>query len=85
MSAFNIWRENPPPRETVVMAKYALTAGQRGEWSATWQLVKTCKRGCCVHPYPSDGMGSLLLPKYWREPTVEEINRVDSSVLSKEK
>lgn len=74
MSAFNIWRDNPPPRETIVWARYALTAGARGEWAATWQLVKTCKRGCCVNTYPS-GMGSLL-PKYWREPTPAEIESV---------
>lgn len=83
MSAFNIWRENQPPRETVVMAKYALTAGQRGEWAATWQLVKTCERGCCVHPHPNDGMGSMLLPKYWREPTAEELASVIDTEVSK--
>lgn len=71
MSAFNIWRENPPPRDAVVMARWALT----GLFAASWQLVKTCKRGCCVHPYPSDGMGSMTLPKYWREPTPEEMTR----------
>lgn len=74
MSAFNIWRENPPPRETIVMAKYALTAGSRGEWSATWRPFRTCKRGCCVFPLPSDDMGSMVLPKYWREPTAEELS-----------
>lgn len=70
MSAFNIWRENPPPRETVIMVKWALTGDT---WSAQWQRVKTCKRGCCVRAEPNDGMGSFVQPKYWREPTPEEL------------
>jgi hypothetical protein len=70
VSAFNIWKENPPPRETLVMGRYALT----GTGHATrWALYRTCKRGCCVFPAPNDGMGSMVLPKYWREPTANEI------------
>lgn len=56
MAAFNIWKENPPPRNTDVLAKYELTKGE-------WQLVRTCNHGCCVsrHGY------TMVLPKYWRE------------------
>ncbi len=61
MSAFNIWRENPPPRDTWVWAKYSLTRDQ-------WQLVKSCKRGCCVYKYGE----TMFLPKYWREATEAE-------------
>lgn len=82
MSAFNIWRENPPPRDTVVMAKYALTGDK---WVAQWQLVRTCKRGCCVYAVPSDGMGSMILPKYWREASVKEAGMASTSTRAEEK
>lgn len=61
MSAFHIWRDDPPPRSTIVWAKYKLIGDN-------WQLARTCKRGCCV----SMGYGSMILPKYWREPTSDE-------------
>jgi hypothetical protein len=70
MSAFNIWREAPPPRDTLVMGRYALTGTDH---MTRWSLYRTCKRGCCVFPHPNDGMGSMVLPKYWREPTPEEL------------
>jgi len=62
MSAFHIWKDDPPPRDTLVMARYRLAS-----MDEKWQLVRTCKRGCCVFPEPNDGMGSQILPKYWRE------------------
>ncbi len=68
MSAFHIWKDDPPRRETVVMAKWSLT-GHGGNW----QIVKTCARGCCVFDYPVSVMGAMILPKFWREPTSEEL------------
>jgi hypothetical protein len=62
MSAFNIWRENPPPRNTWVWAKFKLTKDK-------WIMVKTCKRGCCVYHFGE----ALILPKFWRDATPEEI------------
>jgi hypothetical protein len=61
MSAYHIWREDPPPRSAYVWAKYSLIGD-------SWQLVKTCKRGCCVY---SLGV-SMTLPAYWREATTQE-------------
>ena len=60
MSAFHIWKDDPPPPETWVLAKYALTGPAI---TAEWQRVRTCKHGCCV----SDGWFNLNLPKYWKE------------------
>lgn len=60
MSAFHIWRDDPPPRSTFVWARYRL--------AEKWHLVKTCRRGCCVY----DGMGTLILPRFWREATEVE-------------
>lgn len=82
MGAFHIWKEDPPPGHTVVMAKYALTDPGNplsGSYRAKWQLVMTCRRGCCVRMYPDDGFGTMVLPKYWREPTAEELSAAASS------
>ena len=69
MSAFNIWSENPPPRDAIVMARWKLTGS---EHDTRWFAVRTCKQGCCVFDYPPTGLGAMALPKYWREPTEEE-------------
>lgn len=59
--AFHIWRDDPPPRDTYVWARYTLTQDK-------WQMVKTCKRGCCVYAFGC----SMVLPKFWAEATPEE-------------
>ena len=61
MSAFHIWKDDPPPRDTEVMAKYNLL-------DTKWQRVRTCKRGCCVS---RDGY-TMILPKYWKEVEQEQ-------------
>lgn len=61
MAAFNIWSENPPPLQTWVWVKYKLVGDN-------WQLVRTCRRGCCVHSL----CGCMTLPKYWRLATEAE-------------
>ena len=70
MSAFNIWKENPPPRDTVVMARWALTGD---EHQTRWFPVRTCKRGCCMYDLPAPSYGPLINAKYWREPPAEEL------------
>lgn len=51
---WHFWKDNPPPRGTVVLACWSL--------SEEWERFRTCKRGCCVH----DGLSSLVLPNFWK-------------------
>lgn len=53
--SWNDWVINPPPKNTLVYAKYSVNDIE--------QIVKTCKLGCCVS---RDGY-SMFLPKYWAE------------------
>ena len=55
-----LWTENPPPKNTWVWAKY--------REDEKWQLLKTCKRGCCVH----SSFGTMILPVFWYRATEEE-------------
>lgn len=57
MPAFHIWREDPPPPLTRVAAKWNLL-------DTKWQEVTSCRHGCCVH---DDHLGSMTMPRYWRE------------------
>lgn len=61
MSAFHIWKDDPPPRDIDVLAKYELL-------DKDWQNVHTCRRGCCVY---QDGI-TMILPKYWKEVEQEQ-------------
>lgn len=61
MTAWTIWREEPPPRDAWVQAKYRLGDAP--------QVVKTCKRGCCVYGIA----GSMMLPAFWLPATPEQI------------
>lgn len=55
------WSEKTPPRCHWVAAQYGVLEPV--------QIVKTCRHGCCVH-----GMfGTMALPRYWRDATLEEI------------
>lgn len=56
MSAFHIWKDDPPPINAKVLAKYIL--------DEAWREVTTCKRGCCVYDYFGY---TMLLPAYWKE------------------
>lgn len=58
-----LWREKTPPINTFVWAKYSETDIQE-----KWQLVKTCKRGCCVYSL----LGSMMLPTLWYLATTEQ-------------
>jgi hypothetical protein len=66
MSDLNTWNVVTPERNVYVMAAYSLDEKLR--------LVKTCKHGCCVYdPYIMD---NLILPRYWRLPTEQELQSV---------
>lgn len=62
VTAWTFWKDEPPPRTSFVVAKY--------EFSGPEELVKTCRRGCCVNA----GFGPMRLPKFWRAPTDLEID-----------
>lgn len=68
MSAFNIWRDNPPLPSTWVWAKYSLTRDD-------WQMVKSCKRGCCVYSFGVN----LMLPKYWKPASEQEATEAQAT------
>lgn len=53
------WSEQRPPHDIWVWASYD---------DEKWSLVKTCKRGCCVH----SSFGTMVLPKFWYLATLEE-------------
>lgn len=72
MSAFNIWKENRPPKYTWVWAKYGL--------KEDWMLVRTCGHGCCVFHI---GMSSMILPKFWREATPDEAVKADAEMQTR--
>lgn len=55
-----LWCEKTPPVSTFVWAKY------REE--DNWQIVKTCKRGCCVESM----LGNMVLPTMWYLATQNE-------------
>ena len=59
----NHWEDIKPPIDTYVMASYGVMDELK--------LVKTCRRGCCIY---SDGF-SMLLPRYWRLATENEIEK----------
>lgn len=54
-----LWSENPPIN-TWVWAKY--------QECEQWQLLKTCKKGCCVY----SAFGTMVLPVFWCLATQEE-------------
>lgn len=58
---FKDWFMEKPPRDTWVWAAYSLE-------KADWQIVKTCRHGCCVQTL----FGSMVLPNFWRLATAEE-------------
>lgn len=62
MTAWNIWREEPPPPGTWVRAKY--------RFGDEPQTVQTCRHGCCVQSW----LGSMTLPSFWLLATEEEID-----------
>lgn len=64
MSAWNIWLDDPPPRETWIRAKWRWMDDDGS------LIVRTCKRGCCVQ---EPHLGSMTLPKFWLPATPEEI------------
>lgn len=55
------WSEKTPPRNHWVAAQYGVLEPV--------QIVKTCRHGCCVHSM----FGTMVLPRYWRDATAEEI------------
>jgi len=63
MTVWNIWKEEAPPIDTFVKAKY--------KFDDNPVIVKTCRRGCCV----SNWCGSLLLPSFWIPASDEEIKQ----------
>lgn len=58
-----LWREKIPPVDTFVWVKYSETDSKEN-----WQIVKTCKRGCCV----STSFGNMILPTLWCLTTQQE-------------
>lgn len=60
MNATFLWQEKTPPVNTFVWAKYSQLDN--------WQLVKTCKRGCCVESM----IGNMVLPSMWYLATEQE-------------
>lgn len=50
------WNQNTPPKNTWVWAKY-----KSNDDNENWQLLKTCKRGCCVY----SAFGTMTLPSVW--------------------
>ena len=51
---WHYWHDDPPPRNTIVLATYSL--------SEPWRRTRTCKHGCCV----DQGFGSMVLPNFWK-------------------
>ena len=64
------WSKNPPPTSTWVWVKYRLN-----DDNESWQLVKTCKRGCCVY----SAFGTMTLPALWYLATEEEGKNEETS------
>lgn len=60
MKEYYDWNKVSPPKNTWVWAVYKL--------EDDWQLLKTCKRGCCVHSL----IGTMALPNFWYFATEEE-------------
>lgn len=56
------WSKTPPPKSTWVWASYE---------NDDWQIVKTCKHGCCVQSL----FGSMMLPSIWYLATEDEGNK----------
>lgn len=50
---WTLWRSNPPPKNTYVIARYNLNEAP--------MRAKTCRHGCCIDV----GHGSMTLPGYW--------------------
>lgn len=59
------WSKKSPPTNTWVWATYQTDNLNNHEH---WQLLKTCKKGCCVH----SSIGTMALPKLWYLATLEE-------------
>lgn len=57
------WKQYPPPKNMWIWAKY-----QCNNDNESWQLLKTCKRGCCVYSY----FGNMILPSLWSLATEKE-------------
>ena len=64
-----VWDDEAPPKRTWVAALYKI--------ADDWQIVKTCKHGCCVY---SPSSGNLILPKYWRYATNEEVEEAETII-----
>lgn len=58
-----LWCVKTPPVNTFVWVKYSETDPQEN-----WQIVKTCKRGCCV----ATSFGNMILPTLWCLATKQE-------------
>ena len=56
-----------PPKETWIAASYGVMD--------RLQIVKTCKKLCCVY---SPDSGNLMFPRYWRLATEKEIKEAES-------
>lgn len=46
-----------PPVDTWIWACYESVINDKSQW----QLLKTCKRGCCVQ----SSIGSMIIPVFW--------------------
>jgi hypothetical protein len=58
------WRTNPPPRKTIVLARW-----DENRTETPWR-VRTCTHGCCV--FGSIEGHALKLPRWWAKTDDQE-------------